>query len=135
LAGLRPGPTRHVRTPLEQNVTQEVKFGKPSLLAQYEGDDVTVLDRPITGPGTALTGMESPDTMLTVPVGDTGCPLIRPLRAADRDAVRRFYDQLSTDTLYRRFFTAGRSTAAELRRLFDVDPGGRDALVALAGAG
>src|SRR5262249_25600229 len=32
LAGLRPSPTSHVRTPLEQDLTQEVKFKKPSFL-------------------------------------------------------------------------------------------------------
>jgi RimJ/RimL family protein N-acetyltransferase len=53
--------------------------------------------------------------------------------AEDRGRVQRFYEQLSTDTVYRRFFTASRPAAAELRRLFDTDPGGRDALVAVAG--
>jgi RimJ/RimL family protein N-acetyltransferase len=71
--------------------------------------------------------------MLTMPVGDADGPLIRSLRAEDRDRVRRFYDRLSTDTVYRRFFTPARSAAAELRRLFDTDPDGRDVLVALAG--
>jgi hypothetical protein len=32
LTGLRPSPTSHVRTPLEQNLTPEVKFEKPSFL-------------------------------------------------------------------------------------------------------
>src|SRR5262249_3340843 len=93
---------------------------------------MTVLNRPITGPGPASTGMALPDTMLAAP-GDADGPLIRPLRAEDRDRGRHFYDQLSADTVYRRFFTPARPATAELRRLFDTEPGRRDALVALAG--
>src|SRR5215475_1588449 len=42
LAGLRPSPTSHVRTPLEQNLTQEVKLEKPSLLGS-DPDDAPVV--------------------------------------------------------------------------------------------
>jgi hypothetical protein len=44
LTGLRPSPTSHVRTPLEQNLTQEVKFEKPSFLAQALGGTVIAAD-------------------------------------------------------------------------------------------
>lgn len=58
---------------------------------------------------------------------------IRPLRADDVDRVRRFYQGLSAESVYRRFFTGGQPGDAELRRLFDADPGTRDVLVALSG--
>jgi hypothetical protein len=37
LTGLGPSPTSHVRTPPEQDLTQQVKFGKPSFLAAAKG--------------------------------------------------------------------------------------------------
>jgi GNAT superfamily N-acetyltransferase len=58
---------------------------------------------------------------------------IRPLGADDVDRVRRFYRGLSAGTVYNRFFTGGQPGDAELRRLFDADPGARNVLVALSG--
>lgn len=77
--------------------------------------------------GTAWT---CPDPAMTDPAPDHP---IRPLRADDVDRVRRFYRGLSTGSVYRRFFTGGQPGDAELHRLFDADPGARDALVALSG--
>lgn len=47
---------------------------------------------------------------------------IRPIVAADIDLQRAFWDDLSTDTRYNRFFGAGaRPTPAQVERLTDVD--------------
>jgi len=79
-----------------------------------------MVDRPITCPNTAMTG-------------DAPRHPIRPLRAGDMDRVRRFYLGLSAGSVYNRFFTGGQPGDAELRRLFDADPGARDVLAALSG--
>jgi GNAT superfamily N-acetyltransferase len=56
----------------------------------------------------------------------------RPLRDDDADRVLRFFDRLSVETVYRRFFTAmPRLNERLLRRLVDVDHDRREALVAV----
>jgi len=79
-----------------------------------------MLNRPVKCPNTTMTGHAPHHS-------------IRSLRAGDLDRVRRFYRGLSTDSVYNRFFTGGQPGDAELRRLFDADPGARDVLTALAG--
>jgi len=81
-----------------------------------------VLDRPIAAPDTASTA-----------VGGADRYPIRPLQTDDVERIWRFYDRLSARTVYRRFFTGGRPSVAELRRLFDAAPGAREVLVALSG--
>jgi len=65
---------------------------------------------------------------------DTLSPLVtaRPIRPDDADRLRRLYPRLSTDTLYRRFFTVvGAPNDRTLRYLAEVDGHRREAVVAL----
>jgi acetyltransferase len=56
----------------------------------------------------------------------------RPIRDDDADRVVRFFERLSTDTVYKRFFTAmPRLNPRMLRYLVDVDHDRRETLVAL----
>ncbi len=65
---------------------------------------------------------------------ETLSPLVtaRPIRPDDADRLRRLYPRLSTDTLYRRFFTVvGPPNDRTLRYLAEVDGHRREAVVAL----
>src|SRR6516165_9257889 len=56
----------------------------------------------------------------------------RPVHADDDERVRRFFDRLSSDTVYKRFFTPmPRLNERMLRYLVDVDHDRREAVVAL----
>jgi RimJ/RimL family protein N-acetyltransferase len=97
-----------------------------------------LLDRPVTRPDTTSTNTHhhtphDTPTQHHAPPHHTADHTIRPLRPDDIDRVQRFFGRLSLDSAYRRFFTGGRPGDMELRRLFNAEPGTRDALLALAG--
>ncbi len=60
---------------------------------------------------------------------------VRPVRADDADGLRRFFEGLSEEATWFRFFSAGTSTASQVAAALNVDYRDRFGLVATRGAG
>src|SRR5262245_5557281 len=89
-----------------------------------------------TGCPTRVDGSAQENVMSAVPMWEPVDRLhsvtARPIRDDDAERVVRFFDRLSVDTVYKRFFTAmPRLSARMLHYLVDVDHDRRETLVAL----